>query len=192
MPREEGDTYLSPQNYQHPVLKPFAPYATRTPWNKLPVFRYWRIDDLAPDAGTVIAYNDGRPALLERTLRAGQAAGHVLVMSTPFSDRISRRDAWNWLPGSGESGAWPFVVLANQVASFLVGSGEQQLNYFAGANSVSLAVGDGTQSQGSGKEASAPAPASDDPTRYYIARPDGKCRFRRPKKASCPSAPRSR
>ena len=98
VPREEGNTYLAPQNYQHPILKPFAPYATRTPWNKFPVYRYWRIDDLAPDASTVIAYNDGRPALLERTIRAGQVAGHVLMMSTPFSDRVSRRDAWNVLP----------------------------------------------------------------------------------------------
>ena len=31
VPREEGNTYLAPQNYQHPILKPFAPYATRTP-----------------------------------------------------------------------------------------------------------------------------------------------------------------
>ena len=113
VPREEGNTYLAPQNYQHPILKPFAPYATRTPWSKFPVYRYWRIDDLAPDASTVIAYNDGRPALLERTIRAGQVAGHVLVMSTPFSDRVSRRDAWNVLPGAGRdrrpgrSSSWP-------------------------------------------------------------------------------------
>ena len=142
MPREEGNTYLAPQNYQHPILKPFAPYATRTPWSKFPVYRYWRIDDLAPDASTVIAYNDGRPALLERTIRAGQVAGHVLMMSTPFSDRVSRRDAWNVLPGSGEIGPWPFAILANQIMSYLVGSGEQQLNYFAGTNSVSLPIGD--------------------------------------------------
>ena len=113
VPREEGNTYLAPQNYQHSILKPFAPYATRSPWSKFPVYRYWRIDDLAPDASTVIAYNDGRPALLERTIRAGQAAGHVLVMSTPFSDRVSRRDAWNVLPRSGRdrrpgrSSSWP-------------------------------------------------------------------------------------
>jgi hypothetical protein len=153
-PRDEGNTYLAPQNYQHPILKPFAPYATRTPWSRFPVYRYWRIDDLAPDASTVIAYNDGRPALLERTIRAGQVAGHVLVMSTPFSDRVSRRDAWNVLPGSAEIGAWPFLILANQVMSYLVGSGEQQLNYFAGTNSVSLAIG---------------APT---PRRYVLTRPD--------------------
>jgi hypothetical protein len=155
VPREEGTTCLAPQNYQHSILKPFAPYSTRTPWNKFPVYRYWRIDDLAPGGSTVIAYNDGRPALLERTIRAGQAAGHVLLMSTPFSDRVSRRDAWNVLPGSAEIGAWPFLILANQVMSYLVGSGEQQLNYFAGTNSVSLSIEGST------------------PRRYVLARPDG-------------------
>ena len=75
----------------------------------------------------MIAYNDGRPALAERTIRAGETAGHVLMMTTPFSDRVSRRDAWYWLPGSSQMGGWPFVILANQIASYLVGSGEQQL-----------------------------------------------------------------
>ena len=144
VPREEGNTYLAPRNYQHPILSPFAPFATRTPWNRFPVYRYWRIDDLAPDAATVIAYNDGRPALLERTVGTGRVAGHVLVTSTPFSDIVSRRDAWNWLPGSSQNPAWPFPLLANQIASYLVGSGEQQLNYFAGTTSVLLPIDDAT------------------------------------------------
>ncbi len=144
VPREEGNTYLAPQNYQHPILKPFAPYSTRSPWSWFPVYRYWRID-LAPDASKVIAYNDGRPALLERTIRAGRMAGHVLVMSTPFSDLGSRKDAWNVLPVAAQMDAWPFVILANQIVSYLVGSGEQQLNYFAGTNSVSLSIDEASQ-----------------------------------------------
>jgi hypothetical protein len=155
VPREEGNTYLSPQNYQHPILKQFAPFSTRTPWNRFPVYRYWRVEDLAPDASTVIAYNDGRAALLERTLRAGQAAGHVVLMTTPISDLVRRRDAWNVLPGSAEIAAWPFLILSNQIMSYLVGSGEQQLNYFAGTNSVSLSL------------------ASPTPRHYVLARPDG-------------------
>ena len=83
----------------------------------------------------MIAYNDGRPALLERTVGTGRVAGHVLVMSTPISDLVSRRDAWNWLPESSLNPAWPFR-LAEQIASYLVGSGEQQLNYLAGTTSI--------------------------------------------------------
>ncbi len=144
VPREEGDTYLAPRNFQHPILSPFAPIATRTPWNRFPVYRYWRIDDLTPDAATVIAYNDGRPALLERTVGTGRVAGHVLVMSTPISDLVSRRDAWNWLPESSLNPAWPFPRLAEQIASYLVGSGEQQLNYLAGTTSILLPIDDAT------------------------------------------------
>ena len=40
---------------------------------------------------------------------------------------------WNLLP-AGE--AWPFLILANQMAAYLVGSSNQQLNYFAGQTAV--------------------------------------------------------
>ena len=120
VPREEGNTYLVPQNYQHPILRPFAPYATRTPWSKFPVYRYWRIDDLAPDASTLIAYSDGRPALLERTIRAGQVAGHVLDDVHARFRSCLPPDAWNGLPGAAEIGAAPFLILAHQIMSYLV------------------------------------------------------------------------
>jgi hypothetical protein len=155
VPREEGNTYLALQNYQHPILKDFAPFATRSPWSRIPVYRYWRIDPLAPDASKVISYNDGRPALLERTIRLGQAAGHVLMMSTPFSDNATSRHAWNVLPAPPQAEQWPFVILVNKIADYLVGSGEQQLNYFAGTASVTLAIASPTQQ------------------RYVLTRPNG-------------------
>jgi hypothetical protein len=145
VPREQGDTYLAPQNFQNPILKPFAAVATRTPWNRFPVYRYWRIDEVNSGGSTVISYNDGRPALVERTIGTGRVAGRVLMMTTPFSDRISRRDAWNALPSSSEMEPWPFVILANQIVTALVGSGEQQLNYYAGVNSVLLPIRDPQQ-----------------------------------------------
>ena len=118
--RKEGDAFLAPQNYQHPILKPFAPYAARTPWNKFPIYRYWRITDVAANASTVIAYSDGGTALLERTIGKGAAVGRVLLMSTSISDPVSR-DAWNYLPVSiGDAKAWPYVILANQMLSYLV------------------------------------------------------------------------
>ena len=86
VPREEGDTYLAPQNYQNPILRPFAPCATRTPWQHFPVYRYWRVDDLNSGGSTIITYNDGRPALLQRTVGTGRIAGRVLMTTTPFSD----------------------------------------------------------------------------------------------------------
>ena len=145
VPREEGDTYLAPQNYQHPILKPFAPLATRTPWRHFPIYRYWRIDNLSPGGSVVMTYNDGRPALLQRTIGTGQVAGRVLMTSTPLSDRVARHSAWNALPSSSEMEPWPFVILANQIMASLVGSGDRQLNYLAGVNSISLPVGDVNQ-----------------------------------------------
>ena len=32
--------------------------------------------------------------------------------------------------------AWPFFILVNQMASYLAGSGNEQLNYFAGQTAV--------------------------------------------------------
>jgi len=48
------------------------------------------------------------------------------------SDRPNRTP-WNLLP-AGE--AWPFLILANQMTAYLVGSSDQQLNYYAGQTAV--------------------------------------------------------
>jgi hypothetical protein len=135
VPREDGNTYLAPQDYQNPIFKPFP--ATRTPWNRFPVYRYWRID-LNPGGSTLAAYNDGRPALVERTVGTGRIAGRVLMTTTPFSDLVAWRDAWNALPSSSQMQPWPFVGLARQVMAALVGSSEPQLNYLAGSSTIML------------------------------------------------------
>ncbi len=61
--------------------------------------------------------------------------GRVLVMTTPISDRPTR-DAWNLLPVGALAKPWPFVVLVHQMMTYLVGGGQQQLNYFAGQTVV--------------------------------------------------------
>ena len=119
--RPDGDLWLAPRDYQHPILAAFRGQAGAVPWEAFPVFRYWELDQIAGGVGVVLPYNDGRPALLERPVGRGRA----LTMTTPVSDRPSQ-NPWNLLPvGEG----WPFVILANQMAAYLVGSSEQQLNY---------------------------------------------------------------
>ena len=56
-------------------------------------------------------------------------------MTTPVSDQpnLPGREPWNLLP-VGQ--AWPFLILANDMASYLVGSRDRQLNYFAGQTAV--------------------------------------------------------
>lgn len=126
--RPDGDLWLAPQNFQHPILLAFRGREGSIPWDAFPVFRYWELDRLANDASVVMTYNNGRPALIERVV--GQ--GRVVVMTTPVSDRPNEKP-WNLLP-VGE--AWPFMILANQTASYLVGGSQRQWSYLAGQTAL--------------------------------------------------------
>ncbi|OHB71129.1 MAG: hypothetical protein A2V70_14295 [Planctomycetes bacterium RBG_13_63_9] len=117
----QGDLYLAPRALQHPALSEFRGYSGSIPWQAFPVLRYWQLE--AP-VGAILPFGNGRPALLERSL----GSGHVLMMTTPVSDRPNRKP-WNLLP-VGE--AWPFGMLIKGMMLYLVGSSDQQLNYFAG------------------------------------------------------------
>ena len=80
----------------------------------------------------MLPYSDGKPALFERPVGRGRA----LTMTTPVSDQPNRTP-WNLLPAGGLGvGPWPFFILANQMAAYLVGSSDQQLNYLAGQTAV--------------------------------------------------------
>jgi len=126
--RPDGDLHLAPQDLQHPILAAFRGRADSIPWQVLPVFRYWQLDKPAPGVDVVVPFNDGQPAILERPV----GKGRVLTMTTPVSYDPGR-EPWNLLL-VGES--CPFFILANEMASYLVGSSDQQLNYFAGQTAV--------------------------------------------------------
>lgn len=119
---------LAPHDYQHPVLAAFRDQASNIPWGDFPVRRYWEIAKPARGANVIVSFSDDRPAMIERPVGLGRA----VTMTTPISDRPNR-DPWNYLP-VGE--AWPFVILMNQLAAYLVGSADQQLNYVAGQTAV--------------------------------------------------------
>ncbi|MGA2797486.1 MAG: BatA domain-containing protein [Thermoguttaceae bacterium] len=127
--RPEGDLHLAPRDLQHPILAPFRSQSGSVPWNRSPIFRYWELDKPHSGVGVVLSFSDGRPAVLERPVGSGRA----LTITTPVSDRPNQ-NPWNLLPVSDE--AWPFLILVNQMASYLVGSGNEQLNYFAGQTAV--------------------------------------------------------
>jgi hypothetical protein len=128
VPRPDGSLHLAPKDLQHPILAPFRAKSGEVPWETFPVLRYWQLDKLHAGVGVVIAYNDGRPALLERPIGSGRS----LTMTTPLSDNPNR-NPWNWLR-AGE--AWPFFILTNQIASYLVGSTNEQFNYSAGQTAI--------------------------------------------------------
>jgi hypothetical protein len=122
----DGDLRLDPQNLEHPVLAKFRGWAV--PWSQHPVYRYWQLGPLPEGAHVIAPYSDDDPAILERPLGKGRA----ITMTTPISDDPNRQP-WNLLPVNE---AWPFVMLANQMVSYLVGTGNQDLNCYAGQTAV--------------------------------------------------------
>ena len=88
-----------------------------------PSGRTGSLRDLADGVNTVIPYSNGQPALLERSV----GKGRVLVFTTPISDEATDPDLWNLLAVGSEP--WPFVMLSNEMMLYLVGSGEERLNY---------------------------------------------------------------
>jgi hypothetical protein len=130
--RLDGDLYLAPRDFQHPILAAFRSQASSIPWDAFPVFRYWELGPLSKGVGIVLQYGDGRPAVLERPL----GKGRVLTMTTPISDRPNR-EPWNLLPVDALGvEPWPFVMLVNRMTIYLVGSSGEQLNYLAGQTAV--------------------------------------------------------
>jgi hypothetical protein len=124
----DGSLHLAPRSLEHPILAPLRSRAGSIPWDGFPVFRYWQLELPPAGVGTVVPYSDGGAAVLERAL----GRGRVLTMTTPVSDNPNR-DPWNLLP-IGE--AWPFLILANEMASYLVGGESASLNYYAGQTAV--------------------------------------------------------
>lgn len=126
--RPRGDVYLSPRDLQHPILAGFRGFAGSVPWDAFPVFHYWQLGGVAKGVHVVVPYHDGQPAILDRPVGKGRA----ITFTTPISDDPNQ-DPWNLLPVGD---AWPFVVLANQMMLYLVGSSESQLNYYPAQTAI--------------------------------------------------------
>ncbi len=123
--RTPGDVYLKPGLSQHPSLSEFRKIGQTVPWELSPVWRYWQLKEPADDASVIVSLSDGSPAIMERPV----GTGRVVTMTTPISD-LKVDEPWNLL--LTEEPTWPFVILLNRMASYLVGSLDQTLNYSAG------------------------------------------------------------
>jgi hypothetical protein len=128
----DGDLALAPEESGHPLLAKFRPLRGTIPWEAFPVYRYWQFATLATGTQTIIPYSNAQPALVEKPL----GRGRVVTMTTPWSEppRGATGDRWNLLPTGFEP--WPFVMLSNELALYLVGGTESQLNYLAGQTAV--------------------------------------------------------
>ena len=130
--RPDGDLHLAPRDYQHPILAAFRGQAGSIPWDAFPVFRYWELDELSKGVGVVRA--------VQR--RQAGAAGAARRPGTRADDDHARLRSAQSRPVEPAAGGrlgvepWPFMILANQMAAYLVGSSDQQLNYLAGQTAV--------------------------------------------------------
>ncbi|MCB9875321.1 MAG: BatA domain-containing protein [Planctomycetaceae bacterium] len=124
--------FLAPERYDHPVMAPFRDRPTSVPWDASPVFKHWVLDPLNEDAGVILAYSNGKPAVVERSVDRGR----VITVTTTVSDSLRPPDhsAWNELPTSDQS--WPYVVLANELMLHLTDSSGVRLNYAVGEPAV--------------------------------------------------------
>jgi hypothetical protein len=109
------------------MLRPFREMTGSIPWSDSPIYRYWELGSIAKGVNVVVPFDDGRPAVLERTV----GDGRVVTMTTPVSDR-AQGQAWNLLP----TDSWPFFILSHQMMLYLVGSTDARLNYMAGQTAV--------------------------------------------------------
>lgn len=132
-----GNVFLAPRDLQHPALAAFRSAAGSIPWEAFPVLEYWQIARPEKGTGVIIPLSDGRPALVERPIGRGRA----ITMTTPISDRPTERP-WNYLTSSED---WPFFILANELALYLVGSSNEQYNYLAGEAAILSLRGDVSQ-----------------------------------------------
>lgn len=135
--RPDFDTYLAPAARQHPLLNEFRRLAGTVPWDAFAVLCYWQFAQLANGVNVVIPYSDGGPGLLERPV----GKGRVLTLTTPLTDDPNHQP-WNLLPVGD---AWPYLILINEMAHYLVGATEHQLNYAVGQTVVLHLEGAGTQ-----------------------------------------------
>ncbi len=126
---EHQEEFFAPKNNEHPVLAKFQRISTSVPWNAFPVYQFWQIGPPPEKSGgaeTIIAYRNGKPALVERTI----GKGRVVTMTTSASELASDKKAWNQLATGFEP--WPFMMLENELMLYLARRGDDRLSYDAG------------------------------------------------------------
>ena len=124
---------LAPRGLDEPLFAPFRAFARdATPWDALPVYKYWTLAD-ATETATVAARfvaadssgdaENAPIALVEN--RVG--LGLVATLATPISDPD---DAWNAMP-LGDA-PWTYVLFADGIAQRLASGTSAAFNYAPG------------------------------------------------------------
>ncbi len=125
----DGDVFLSPTEFSHPILTEFRGRASTVRWNRLPVFLHWGVQRSAFDTGepveVLLRYNNRRPAILEKRIGKGRA----ILMTTPITEppRPADHPSWNELFYGDE--VWASWLIVLQTAKYLVQTDSQALNF---------------------------------------------------------------
>ena len=119
------DILLAFGSGQHPILKILEPIATSIPWDSFPIERHWLVDKTTAAGQVIMRFGTGKPAVLEGVV----GKGRVIMMTTPVSDPLNVRGRRPWNRGTD---SWPYVVLVNEIAKYLVQGVDSRLNYSVG------------------------------------------------------------
>jgi hypothetical protein len=120
----------------HPVFGPLRKEVLPE-LSRVPIRKYRQIK-ASEGSRTLLAYQDGAPALLERVF-PGTKAGHVLLWTTALSRLPEENDPNAWTEFPMPAVGWSFFYLMNESVSYLAGTSGERLNYEAGED-VALPV----------------------------------------------------
>ncbi len=101
--------------------------------SRVPVYRYVKFKP-NPSARTLLSYQNGEPALLERTFPSTRP-GHLLFWTTALSRRPGNTPAERaatWTDFPMPTVGWSFFYLTNQMVPYLAGKVGKRLTYEAG------------------------------------------------------------
>jgi hypothetical protein len=99
-------------------------------------YRYWRVTPAAPQNSIVNYDKERHPALLERLANRPRGSGRVLMLTTPIDYRPGAEDWNNYAKTTIQDGF--FVVLTNELISYMVGDLEEPAFNFASGQVVTL------------------------------------------------------
>ncbi len=132
MIRHAEDFHFGRADITHPLFSQ-NPRDLLAELGRAPVYKSLSVEP-AKDARTILSYQDGTPALVERIV-PGARSGHVLLWTTALARVPETTVSWNDFP----VGNWAFFQVMNQSIPYLSGTGTQSLVAEAGED-VSLPI----------------------------------------------------
>jgi hypothetical protein len=129
-PLDDDSYYFVSLKPLHPLWNIFGRTVADIPWNRYPVFKYWELNELAPESNILVRYSvSGHPAIVEQN----RGAGRIIVVTTPMTDSdLPENPPWNRLWATTD--AWPDFGLMIGAMRYLSNNGNAKRNFLVGAS----------------------------------------------------------